>query len=279
MKQLNTYIIEKLRLNKDIKVEDKLTDIKNCVEEFLNKLQKKFKYEIKILNIEKQSLYTRSPWDNDDFVRVEFSQYIQKDIFRTLFQDLSKYLKDNINNLYTRWDNFLPAKGRRYGIKYIDILITKQENISEKLIINKDSRFEFDKTLLDKKFSSMDELAEAFYEYFGSTLAEPIKVVKTEVVFRPVSQYSKDGRFVKDHFIIKFNTTPSQIRFGLRRDTGLQMQIMYKDPINGKIHYGNLIPNNYTTQYHFGDNFLEWLTNSKNKKEFSIFLKYFKIEE
>jgi len=63
MKQLNLYIFEKLHLNKNIKNFSNniiFNIIKDIIKEYFSK--SKLTYTIELLDIEKQSLYTRSDW-------------------------------------------------------------------------------------------------------------------------------------------------------------------------------------------------------------------------
>ena len=156
---------------------------------------------------------------------------------------------------------------------------TINKYIVEKLHINKDT-VSVHKLEIDAVFNSMSELADALNSYFSEKLSKPIKVVKSEVVFRPDGPYSKSGRYVGEHFMVEFKNTPSKIRFGIREDTGIQMQVIYKNTFSNKVSYGDLYPDNFTTQCHLGkDNFLSWLTDSKNAKEFNSILGYFNLKD
>ena len=132
MKELNTYILEKLHLNKNIKNSFD-NDIFNTIEDIIKEyfLKSKLKYTIKLLNIEKQSLYTRSDWVDDNFLRLEFSSNLTEDRFKKITLDIKDLIdKENINlsnTLYIRKSSFLPQNGKRYGNKYIDYLIKKNE--------------------------------------------------------------------------------------------------------------------------------------------------------
>lgn len=114
--------------------------------------------------------------------------------------------------------------------------------------------------LLDKKYNDVNELVDDLNVFFEGTLKKPIKVIKTKVVFRPKSMYSKDGIQVTDHFVIEFVNTKTKIRCGHFHGT-LMMQEVYKD-YKGNNAYGTITRFN---GYEYGENFLEWL-NSLNKE-------------
>lgn len=132
MRNLNLYIVEKLKLNKNIKNSfnnDIFNTIEDIIKEYFSK--SKLKYTIKLLDIEKQSLYTRSDWGDDNFLRLEFLSNLAEDRFKKITLDIKDLIdKENINTsdtLYIRKSNFLPQNGKRYGNKYIDYLIKKNE--------------------------------------------------------------------------------------------------------------------------------------------------------
>lgn len=131
MKELNTYIIEKLHLNKNIKNFSNngiFNIIKDIIKEYFSK--SKLTYTIELLDIEKQSLYTRSDWGDDNFLRLEFSSNLTEDRFKKINLDIKDLIdKENIyssDTLYIRKGSFLPQNGKRYGNKYIDYLIKKE---------------------------------------------------------------------------------------------------------------------------------------------------------
>jgi len=126
MKSFNSYIIEKLKINKDTKVRDRFTQIEEIINDFF--LKSKLKYKINILNIQKQSLYTRSDWGDDNFLRLEILSYITNDRFKKILLDIKDIMEEKeIEGIYIGKGDFLPENGKRYGIKYIDYLIKKDE--------------------------------------------------------------------------------------------------------------------------------------------------------
>ena len=131
MKQLNLYIFEKLHLNKNIKNFSNniiFNIIKDIIKEYFSK--SKLTYTIELLDIEKQSLYTRSDWGDDNFLRLEFSSNLTEDRFKKITLDIKDLIEKEIiystDTLYIRKGSFLPQNGKRYGNKYIDYLIKKE---------------------------------------------------------------------------------------------------------------------------------------------------------
>ena len=124
-----------------------------------------------------------------------------------------------------------------------------------------------EKELLDKRYTNVDDLVDDLNEYFGDNLKKPIKVVKSNVVFKPIGEYTKDGIWVEDHFMIEFNNISTRIRFGYHRSYGLMSQVIYLT-WKGKNDYGDL----YRNGYQFGkDNFLEWIKSHPNKRTRELF--------
>lgn len=114
--------------------------------------------------------------------------------------------------------------------------------------------------LLDKKYSDIYELVDDLNIYLADRLKKPIKVIKTETKFKPMSPYTKDGICIKEHFIIEFNDTTSRVRFG-NFSGELMMQAIYRD-WKGKPEYGTITR---FRAYKYGTNFLEWLIGLKEK--------------
>ena len=132
MNNLSQYILEKLHLNKNIKNyynNNIFNTIENIIKDYFSK--SKLKYTINLLDIQKQSLYTRSDWGDGNFLRLEFSSNLTEDRFKKITLDIKDLIdKENIyssNTLYIRKGSFLPQNGKRYGNKYIDYLIKKNE--------------------------------------------------------------------------------------------------------------------------------------------------------
>jgi len=143
--------------------------------------------------------------------------------------------------------------------------------VTEKLRINKDSNIKYP---LDKVFKNIYELVDALNSYFDN-LKKPIKVIKTETLFKPIGPYNKDGLYVNDHFMIEFSNSPTKIRFGYNSKYGLTMQFIYRD--GDKPSYGYM---RKFDAYKFGeDNFLDWLKNPNEKNTKRPIMNYFGIEE
>lgn len=115
--------------------------------------------------------------------------------------------------------------------------------------------------LLDKIYNDVNELVDDLNIYFEGNLKKPIKVIKTDVVFKPVSPYSKDGIHVVDHFTIEFTNTTSKLRCGHFHGE-LIVQAVYKD-FKGNNAYGT---NTRLHPYTYGTNFLEWVNSLKETK-------------
>ena len=97
MKDFKAYIIEKLTINKDTKIfnDSIFYIIENVINKYFSK--SKLKYTVKLLNIEKQSLYTRTDWNNDNFLRLEILSYITEDRFKKITLDIKDLIdKENI---------------------------------------------------------------------------------------------------------------------------------------------------------------------------------------
>lgn len=158
----------------------------------------------------------------------------------------------------------------------------KQMNnyISEKLHINKDSKFTTgDVNMFDHTYKDIYELVDDLNEFFGDKLVKPIKVVNTKVVFRPDGPFGNSGIYVKEHFTIEFKHSATKIRCGLRSDTGLHLQLIFK-LISGKVKYGWMMPTNQCPEYHFGrSNFLEWLIDIVKIEEQKALAQYFNLDE
>jgi hypothetical protein len=134
---------------------------------------------------------------------------------------------------------------------------------------------------LDKVFNDIYELVDALNRYFDDSLKNPIKVIKSEVVFRPDGPYGNSGVYVKEHFIIEFKKTGTRIRFGYRqKDYGLVMQFIYENLTRSggkKYSYGDM---RKFDGYKFGkDNFLQWLLNPENEKLKRVIIDYFNLKE
>ena len=148
--------------------------------------------------------------------------------------------------------------------------------ILEKLHLSKDID---SSNILDKVYKDIYELVEDLNNYLNQDLAKPIKIVNTEVCFRPDSPYGRNGVYVKEHFMIEFNYSATRIRFGYReRDYGLVMQFIYYNPNQrSKYSYGYMRKED---GYKFGqDNFLEWLKKPKEIKLKRVIKDYFRLND
>lgn len=149
-------------------------------------------------------------------------------------------------------------------------------NINEYLSTKVKTQRYDDPSLFDKNYDDIYELEHDLNLYFGERLKKPIKVVTTDVVFKPTSPYSKDGIYVKDHFMIELEKSGTKLRFGYHKNYGLMMQEMWKD-YKGKTSVGTLTQNN---AYKYGTNFLDWLkTLQKDGHKWKAALELFKIED
>jgi len=134
---------------------------------------------------------------------------------------------------------------------------------------------------LDKVFNDIYELVDALNRYFDDSLKKPIKVIPTEICFRPTGPYGNSGVYVKEHFIIEFKKTGTRIRFGYReKDYGLVMQFIYEKLARSsgskKYSYGDM---RTFDGYKFGkDNFLQWLLNPENERLKGVIVDYFNLK-
>lgn len=126
--------------------------------------------------------------------------------------------------------------------------------------------------LLNKNYKDIYELVDDLNIYLEDRLKKPIKVVKTETKFRPMSPYNNDGIIVQEHFMIEFNDTSSRVRFG-NFGGDLMMQSIFRD-WKGKPDYGTITR---YRPYKYGTNFLEWLIGLKDKWTYVI--EMFKLDE
>lgn len=155
-------------------------------------------------------------------------------------------------------------------------MINISNYIFEKLKINKDIN---DISILDKVFKDVYELVDTLNIYFRYDLEKPIKVINSEVCFRPINSNSNDGVYVREHFVIEFKNSKTKIRFGCNMaNDKLVMQFVYYNPNpRGKYAYGHM---RNEDGYRFGKyNFLEWLKNPLRESLKRITYNQFKIED
>ena len=128
------------------------------------------------------------------------------------------------------------------------------------------------KDLLDKCYTDVYELVDDLNIWFSERLKKPIKVIKTDIVYRPISFFNNDGIHVINHFTVEFNDTTSKLRFGIF-NKDLMMQEIFKS-FKGNTKYGTLTRFN---GYKFGTNFLDWLNELNKESEWSTAVKLFKL--
>ena len=257
MKQINSYIIEKLKLNKDI---DTTSELILEIKKYLTDIKAKYHFDEKDFDINMDE-------NNTIFVNFRLDK-----MFGTTLRDITKDINQIIKSKgysYYRGTYGRSTDNSEYGytIKFFE-----EYHITEKLHLNKDMD---NKHPLDRIFKDIYELVDALNNYLDQDLAKPIKIINSEVCFRPDGPYGHNGVYVKEHFIIEFKYSATKIRFGNQRNYGLVMQFIYRD--GNKPSYGYMRKQD---GYKFEkDNFLEWLKNPENKKTSKPIIDYFRLED